>query len=412
MSKSVCKLVLSSVLILSLLTQACKKDPVSFPTEPVPIELSSDQKSLIGSENSFAVDIFKKTISFSDPHENILISPLSISSALSMTLNGAHGTTRDAMLEALRFNGLSPEIINQAYKDLTKALMNVDERVLITIANSVWTRDDFVVKKPFIDILSQYYSADGKTFNISDPNAEVPINTWISLKTNGLIKNMIDKLDGNTVMLLINAIYFKGKWEHQFDKANTVQQAFYKSNGTSVSVPMMKQTAEFKIYNGDGFTVAEFPYGQGNYVMDAIIPTNNNTMAGLFSSLSQANLDIWINQMTKKNLVLSLPRFKYGYKKELKDILSDMGMGIAFSDNADLSNIADMSLIISSVRHQAFIETNEEGTVAAAATVVIIGVTANITPTLTLDHPFIYIIRETNTNSIIFMGKVEDPAAN
>ena len=144
--------------------------------------------------------------------ENIIISPLSISYALSMTLNGANGATREAMLEALRVTGLTPEVINNSYKNLSEALLSVDKRVTISIANSVWTENNFVVKKPFTDILTGYYSAEAKSFDIEDPLAPKQINTWIESKTNGLIKNMVDELNENTVMLLINAIYFKGKW--------------------------------------------------------------------------------------------------------------------------------------------------------------------------------------------------------
>jgi serpin B len=399
---------------IPLLLNSCKKDTVvTLPVEPVKINLTTDQVSLIGSENSFALDIFKKVTENSDVSENIIISPLSISSALSMTLNGANGATRDAMLTALRMNGLTPDIINDSYKGLTEALLNVDTRVLISIANSVWTENNFVVKKPFVDILTQYYNAESKSFDILDPLAPTQINSWIESKTNGLIKNMIDQLDPSTVMLLINAIYFKGKWNSQFDKDNTVQGIFHKPDGSTATVPMMKQTSDYKIYAGDGFTLAELPYGQGNFVMDVILPADNNGIKSLIPLITDNSFSGWLNQMVKRKTELSFPRFKYGYKKELKDILSDMGMGIAFTDNADFSNISDISLMISFVKHQAFIETNEEGTEAAAATVV--GIIATSVPAgpfvLNVDHSFLYIIRETTTNSIIFMGTVADPMA-
>jgi serpin B len=403
-------IVFSFSILLFLIS--CKKDPdVTLPVEPVKIDLTTDQVSLIGSENSFALDIFNKVTENSDASDNIIISPLSISSALSMTLNGANGATRDAMLAALRMNGVTPDIINNSYKGLTEALLNIDTRVIISIANSVWIENNFVVKKPFVDVLTQYYNAESKPFDVLDPLAPTQINSWIESKTNGLIKNMIDQLDPNTVMLLINAIYFKGKWNSQFDKDNTVQKSFYKPDGSTITVPMMKQTSDYKIYNGDGFTLAELAYGQGNFVMDVILPADNNGIKSLIPLITENNLSVWLNQMAKRKTELSFPRFKYGYKKELKDILSDMGMGLAFSDNADFSNISDLSTKISFVLHQANIETNEEGTEAAAATVV--GVSTTSIPAgpfvLNIDHSFLYIIRETTTNSILFMGKVVDP---
>jgi serpin B len=397
---------------ISLFLISCKKDPVVIlPVEPVKIDLTTDQVSLIGSENSFALDIFKKVTENSDASENIIISPLSISSALSMTLNGANGATRDAMLVALRMIGVTPDIINNSYKGLTEALLNVDTRVIISIANSVWIENNFVVKKPFVDVLTQYYNAESKSFDVLDPLAPTQINSWIESKTNGLIKNMIDQLDPNTVMLLINAIYFKGKWNSQFDKDKTVQESFYKPDGSTITIPMMKQTSDYKIYDGDGFTLAELAYGQGNFVMDVILPADNNGIKSLIPLITENSFSGWLNQMVERKTELSFPRFKYGYKKELKNILTDMGMGITFTDNADFSNISDLSTKISFVLHQANIETNEEGTEAAAATVV--GISNTSMPAgpfvLNVDHSFLYIIRETTTNSILFMGKVVDP---
>ena len=394
---------------------SCSKDPVEIlPVDPVPINLTTEQVSLIKSENSFAFDIFKQVAGSSPESANLIISPLSISYALSMTLNGAKGSTRDAMLEALRVNGLTPEIINNSYKNLSEALLSVDSRVIISIANSVWTENNFVVKKPFTDILTGYYNAESKSFDITDTQVPKHVNTWIENKTNGLIKNMIDKLDESTVMLLINAIYFKGKWNSQFDKANTVQKSFYKPGGVMVDVPMMKQTSDFKVFTGEGFVVAEFPYGQGNFVMDVILPDNNKDLNNIIQSMTDDVFKGWLSGLHKREVDLSFPRFKYGYKKQLNKILADMGMGIAFTEYADFSNISDIPVLISEVLHQAFIETNEEGTEAAAATIVGISVTSMPPPPLVLnfDHSFLYIIRETTTNSVLFMGKVADPLAN
>lgn len=405
------------ILLTTLALSSCKKDDSgeTVPLEPVQINLTANQLNLIQSGNSFAFDLFKKTEATAGESENLLISPLSISTALSMTLNGANNTTREAMIEALRVNGLTPENINESYKKLVTSLLSVDnKRVFLTIANSVWTEKNFVVKNPFTNILTEYYNADSKSFDIADPEAPKSINSWIDLKTNGLIKNMVDNLNENTVMLLINAIYFKGKWNSQFDKSNTLIQTFYKSAGNTSEVPMMKQKADFKAYTGDGFKIAEFPYGQGNFVMDVILPDGNDGLTLITGNLTETNFNEWIAFMRETDTELSFPKFKYGYKKKLKDILSDMGMGIAFTDNADFSNISDIPLLINDVTHQAFIETNEEGTEAAAATIVDIGVTiAPVDPFVFIaDHPFIYLIRETTTNSVLFIGKVVDPSLN
>jgi serpin B len=414
MKKIFLKTAVTILFAIPALLLSCKKEPsAEIPSEPVKIDLTSDQVALISSENSFSLDVFKRVIQNEPATKNVIISPLSISSALSMTLNGANGATRDAMLSALKMNGLTPEAINNSYKDLTATLLNVDQRVLISIANSVWTEKNFVVKKPFTDILSRYYNTEAKSFDITDPLAPKQINSWIESKTNGLIKNMLEELDPYTVMLLVNAIYFKGKWSSQFDKANTTDRSFYHSDGTSGKVPMMRQTSEFKIFKASDFTLAEFPYGQGNFVMDVIVPDEINGINNIIPSITDNNLKGWISQLTIRKTDLSFPRFKYEYRKELKDILSDMGMTVAFTDAADFSNISDIDLLISMVLHQAFIETNEEGTEAAAATIT--GISTTSVPTdpsiLNIDHPFLYIIRETSTNSFLFMGRVADPQA-
>jgi serine protease inhibitor len=405
--------ILTTILVLLLITPfliTCSKEPDEIlPEEPVLIDLTSDQIALIESGNSFAFDIFKKVVESSEEPENIMISPLSISYALSMTLNGANGATRDSMLKALRVSGITPEEINTSYQKLTEALLSVDKRVLMTIANSVWTREGFPVKEAFIDILETYYDAESKQFDISDPEAHEIINQWIEDNTNGLIKEMLDKLEPDVVMLLINAIYFKGTWKYQFEENNTDQKNFYKDNDVTVEVPMMSQKADFPVYRGDNFTVAELPYGQGNFVMDIILPDDYDGIDRILPLVTESSFNSWISQAEETEINLYLPRFKYGFKKKLKDILTDMGMGLAFSGCADFTNIADTNLNIQDVIHQAFIETNEEGTEAAAATVVIIELTS-VQPTIfNADHPFIYLIRETTTNSIIFMGVVNDP---
>lgn len=408
-----------SLIVLSFSIAAilcsCRKDKGEIlPVEPVVINLTADQSSLISSGNTFAFDLFRKVAAGANASDNLIISPFSISVALSMTMNGADGSTRNAIMETLRSNGLSPEIINNSYKDLSQALLSIDKRVLLTIANSVWTENKFPVKKQFSDILSEYYSADTKSFNIADPAVPAEINNWIEGKTNGLIKNMVGELSDQTVMLLINAIYFKGKWNSQFDKSKTVPEPFYKPGGENPEVPMMKQKSDFKAYKGDVFVLAEFPYGQGNFVMDVILPEDNNGIDNLIQTMKDADFNNMLSGLHQTEIDLSLPRFKYGYKKQLNEILTDMGMGIAFTDNADFSEISDLRVLISKVLHQAFIETNEEGTEAAAATVVqFVSTSTPAAPlVLRLDHPFLYIIRETTTNSILFMGRVSDPLAS
>jgi serine protease inhibitor len=402
-------------LVLTVIPISCKKaSNTILPDQPVAINLTTKQLSLVESGNMFAFDVFREVLNSTPDQKNVIISPLSISYALSMTLNGANSATRDSMIYALRLKNLTLDEINQSNKDLTAALLSVDERVLISIANSVWVEKNFVVKKPFTDILTGFYNADSKSFDITDLNAPSLMNNWIESKTNGLIKNMIDKLDNNTIMLLIDAIYFKGKWKIEFDKSATTDRPFSITDGSSENVPTMYQSETQKVYQGNGYTLAELAYGQGNFVIDILLP-DNNSLASVTPLLTDTGFKTMTDNLSERKVNLYLPRFKYGFKEELKDLLSQMGMGIAFTDAADFSNISDIPLQISKVTHQAFIETDEEGTEAAAATVVgIIATLAGPDSPILIDvnRPFLYFIRETTTNSILFMGKVSDPTAN
>lgn len=393
-----------------IILASCRKNNDALPTQPVQINLTLNQATLVSSENSYAFDIFSRVLSQAGD-VNTIISPLSISYALSMTVNGAANGTRDSILKALRVNDTSMADLNKSYKDLTASLLSVDSRVTMYIANSVWTEKDFPVKAPFTNTLTSYYDAQAKSFDITDPTVPTQINSWISNHTNGLINNMISQLDANTVMLLINAIYFKGMWKTQFDASATTSRTFTKPDGSTENVPTMYQSENQKVYRGNGFYVAEIPYGQGNYVMDIILPDDNN-LSAVTSSLTVANLSIWTTSLTSSKVNLYLPKFKYIYNISLQNVLSLMGMGIAFTDAADFSNISDISLLISKILHQAYIQTDEEGTEAAAATVVefeptMVGPVESIT--IDVNHQFIYLIREVTTNSIIFMGKVTDP---
>lgn len=393
---------------------SCEKSQIDDdPGDPVNIELTAIQKSLVESDNSFSFDIFRHIMKDDTESENIMISPLSISYALSMTLNGANGSTRDSMMNALRYYNLDIDDINNSYKDLTQSLMNVDERVVMEIANSVWVENRLNVKEEFINALKNYFDAEGYQFDISDPGIVDVINKWIEDHTHGKIKDMVDELSDDVVMLLVNAIYFNGKWRYKFDEDQTTDMTFYKKGDTEVMVPMMNQTTTLKVGGTEDLIIAELPYGQGNFVMDVILPQNGNSISDIMPLLNSETWNSWIGELNEREVNIFMPRFKYEYKKGLVDILTSMGMGIAFSGAADFSNISDQQLFISEVLHQTFIETKEEGTEAAAATVVIMELTS-VGPTgpltISLDRPFLYIIRESSTNAILFMGMTGNPS--
>ncbi len=398
---------LAAIALLIAPNQGCKKEAVEdLPGDPVPIELSLIEKSLSTSSNQFSFDIFKLIVEDETESENIMISPMSISYALAMTLNGAAGDTRDAIMDALRYNNITLDDINSSYKALSNKITGIDKRVVMNIANSVWVEERLEVKEVFINALMDYFDAEGHQFNINDPDIIAEVNKWISDNTNGKIDDMISELHQDVVMLLINAIYFNGKWRYQFDKSQTSTEDFFTAGGSVVDADMMHLESTFKMYYHEDLTIAEIPYGQGNFVMDVILPAEEKTTTDILAMLTDSNWNTWVENMNEREIELYMPRFKYEYNIKLKDILSSMGMGIAFSGGADFSNISDQGLAISEVLHQTYIDNKEEGTEAAAATVVIV-YTTSLPPdpgVLRLDRPFYYIIRETSTNTIVFMG--------
>jgi len=384
------------------------------PGDPVPIDLTVKQKEVVEAANEFAFDFFVPIVTEQKGAENIMVSPFSVTSALSMTLNGAAGETFEAMRTALRYDDMTIEEINETYLKLIEEMIPVDERVIMEIANSAWVEEKFTPEQAYIDALVKWYLAEVKKIDVADPGAVGMINAWIEDKTHDKIQNMVSSLPDNLAMLLVNAVYFKGKWKHQFEKDDTHDRSFYVTPDAPVDVPMMYQKQKFALAGTDNATLVELPYGQGNYSMVIMLPDEGVSAEAAALTLTPENWAVWMESLSAgtTELEIYLPRFKYDYKRSLNDDLASLGMGVAFDpDNADFSNISDLQLYITDVLHQTFIETNEEGTEAAAATVVIIGTTSMPppAPVINVNRPFLYFIRETTTGTIVFMGKVVDP---
>ncbi|MEA1886712.1 MAG: serpin family protein [Bacteroidota bacterium] len=405
-----------ALLAIMVVFTSCEKNiPDDQPGDPVDIYTEAYQKEVIDSANKFAIDLFKPIITDSKGTENIMISPFSITSALSMTLNGADGETFEAIKKTLRLEDKTLQEINETYLKLMTEMVPVDKRVTLEIANSAWVEKKFPVKQTFISALQEYYKAEAREIDIDDPNAVDLVNDWIAEKTHDKITEMLKDLDPYLTMLLVNAIYFNGKWRYQFDEDDTSDEPFYVSPGSPKDVPMMHQKENFNVIEIDNAKIVELPYGQGNYTMVVVLPGENITTGDLATSLTTESWKGWMESLSGNTheVDLSLPRFKYRYKRRLNDDLINMGMGIAFTDNADFSNISDVPSWISRVLHESFIETNEEGTEAAAVTVVeFVNTSVPVTITINVNRPFLYFIREISTGTILFMGRVSDPTLN
>ncbi len=391
----------------------CKKSD-NLIKEPVYIQLNEKSKALLTSSNTFGIDLFRTLISPTKATgENAMISPFSISLALAMTYNGANGDTKTAMENTLGLNNLTVDEININFKQVSDALLHVDNQVEFSIANSIWYRNSFSVFQDFIDVNQDFYSAEVNALNFDNPNSINIINDWVANNTNNKIDKIVDEITPENVMFLINAIYFKGIWKFEFDVTKNITHNFTLFDGSTKQVEMMAQTADLKYLYSDNIQMVELPYGQGNWAMDFVLPSSGKNIDQVINELTNSCWDSWVNYLSDPiKVTVEIPPFKFGYESELNDVLTAMGMGIAFNANtSDFSKINnDYQLYISKVKHKTYVEVNEKGTEAAAVTSVGMETTsAGDERIVVFDKPFLFVIREISTGVILFIGKVENP---
>lgn len=292
----------------------------------------------------------------------------------------------------------------------------LDPNVEFKIANSIWYRSNFEVLNSFLSVDSIYYDAEVRPLDFSASNAADIINSWINGKTNGKISNVIDPpIDPGVVMYLIDALYFNGTWKYQFDSSQTEAKPFFLANGSTENVPtMIVHDTLMEYYSDSTFSVAELPYGDGDYSMLVLLPNASLSFANAEASLTQGEVNSIINGLSAHDVQLSLPRFKVEYKTLMNDVLSNMGMGVAFTGGADFTRINSKDeLYISRVIHQTYIDVNEKGTEAGAVTVVEVYKSISDQPIhFDLNRPFIFLIKENHDNTIMFMGAVVNPSSS
>lgn len=401
-----------------LLVASCEKSNSEINKDlpdPIKIDLRSSEAKMVKSDQQFAFEFFANVFNeeAADKDDNFMVSPLSLSMALAMTWNGADAETKQAMQKVLRLDGYSDEEVNEYYKKLREALLKTDPSTKLAIANSIWTNKNVVIDSDFIKVNQDYFNSVVKSVDFADSKTVNELNQWAAENTNNLIDHVIDETDPMALMYLMNAIYFKGVWTSEFDAKNTTKKPFFYMNGKSKNVDMMHQKTDFNYTENQLLQMVELPYGNQAFSMLVLLPKEGKMLADIISDLQKG--DSWTalaSGLRKSEVDLYLPKFKTEYSKRLNDALINMGMGIAFDPSrADFSRMSDHDAFISFVDQFTYISTDEVGTEAAAVTVVGIELTSYQPPrtvTFNANRPFIYIIQENSTGSILFMGAVKD----
>ncbi|NLZ82336.1 MAG: hypothetical protein GX915_01565, partial [Clostridiales bacterium] len=335
-------------------------------------DMEKIDSALIKGNLTFAFDIFK-SLNMEDMEESIFISPLSISQALTMAYNGAETTTKEGIEKTLGLSGLDRTIVNESFSNLINYLEQIDDKIKLNIGNSVWIRDGEEIKDEFIQANKDNFNAEVKSLDISDDKAVEIINNWIDNATNGKITKMLEPpISEDILMYLINAIYFKGEWTEQFDPELTYHDNFYAHDGEVQTANMMRKSkGSVEFTSSEKYKAVRLPYGNGKTSMYIILPSEGTDINDFISNMTIENWKgIKKSVIDRDDIVFRIPRFKLEYgTKSLKETLISLGMEEAFSDNADFTGIREQ-VAISDVMHKALIEVNEEGSEAAAATVV------------------------------------------
>jgi len=400
------RILIIALLFCFFIIQCSEDNPVSVYNPVLPRTLSKSELELIVSSNKFGFNLFKKILE-NDKEANIFISPLSDSMALGMVYNGARGTTQEAMQKTLELEGMDLQEVNEAYKNLINLLINLDSQVVLQLANSIWYRHDLYVESEFINLNRDYFNAEVTALDFSSPDAVDIINGWVNTHTNGKIKKIVKPIDLQIgLMFLINAIYFKGNWTYKFDSENIVDGIFYLQDGTQKTVKMMNQEREFSYFSHNEFQAIDLPYHTGNFSMTVILPKRDYTIDEIIAGINNETWNTWMNNFSSTEMSFSMPKFKYEYEINLNEILKTLGMDIAFSGEADFTGMSP-GLFIGKVLHKSFIEVNEEGTEAAAATVV--RMDRAMGESMIVNRPFLFVVRESISGTILFMGKITEP---
>ncbi len=370
-------------------------------------------EALVRGNNAFAFDLYS-VVSYREG--NLFVSPYSISSALAMTYAGARGNTAVQMADVLHYD-LAPDRLHQSFSELNKVFNAGGAGYRLSVANALWSQAGLRFLPAYVSAAERYYDAGLREvdFVFHTEEARSIINRWVEDKTENKIVDLIGPgvLDPLTRLVLTNAIYFKGQWEQPFRPEQTEEAPFYLSAGKQATVPFMHQIGTFKYAETSNAQALELPYSGNELAMTVLLPEPDASLAELEAAIQADGIQSILEALSPTKVDVSIPRFKFEAELSLSEYLQQLGMTDAFDDNiADFSGISDTFLYITHVLHKAFIEVNEEGTEAAAATAVVVGtksIRLELPEIFVADRPFIFLIRDLRTGSILFLGRMADP---
>ncbi|MCE5278581.1 MAG: serpin family protein [Planctomycetaceae bacterium] len=379
---------------------------------PIP----STAQTVARSSNTFAVNLYQRLAA--GQQKNLFFSPSSIHTALAMALTGARGQTASQMRDAMDWPSDDPAVTAAAFNSLLEGLKpGKNAHYELHSANSLWGQKGYDWKADFLKLTKEQFQAPLREVNYqtAPDDAAKQINAWVEKETHDKIKDLIKPgmLTADTRLVLANAIYFKGTWLHQFNK-NATQDADFRTGGKTVKVPMMFQKARFGYAADDDVQVLSMPYKGNELSMVIVLPKKDDGLPALVKDMTPAKLEAWITRVRSREVLTYVPRFKMTDEFALSAALKEMGMKDAFDPAAaDFSGMdGKRDLFISAALHKAFVDVNEEGTEAAAATGIMVGVTSvqiDEPPTFRADHPFLFVIRHNATGAMLFLGQVVDP---
>lgn len=395
-------------LLLTIVTiTGCAQEEV----DPV-FDYNLKSAKVIETNNNFGLELLKRVFE-NENSPNIMISPASVSIALGMTYNGAESTTMDAFKEVLNYEDLSRQEVNEITRELLHVLLTNSNGNLVEVANAIWHQEGFPVKQDFSDLNRNYYEAEVQELDFKKAGAVGTINDWVSEKTHTKIDKILDQIDPATMMILVNAIYFKCLWEVEFNPEDSYEAPFFNENGTRFGmVDMMRLESTINVGYGENYRAVELPYKNKKFSMFLFLPDEGTSVNVLVSQVDGIIWSQWLDSFSEiSSYEIVLPRFEFEFSRSLKEDLQAMGLQIAFTGQADFSGISEIPLLISDVIHKTYIKLDEKGTEAAAVTAVTMELTS-VGPgkLLRFDRPFLFAITENSSKSILFMGKVSEPS--